>query len=79
MLDPLKPLDAIPITHGMKVVKVDPDAKYIVFITNEIDIEAFVCDPSNPIPAGTPVYVVEDIDRAVKIYQILDTRVTHGN
>lgn len=78
-MEPLKPLEAIPITHGMNMIKVDPEAKYIVFITNEIDIEKFICDPSNPIPAGTPVYVVDDIERAIRIYEILDTRVTHGN
>lgn len=80
-IEPLKPLEAIPITHGAKAVKIDPDAKYLVFISAE-DFnrmgENFINDPHNPLPAGTPIYIVDDIDNAVRIYQILDVKVNHA-
>lgn len=81
-LKPLDPLEAIPVTHGMKMVKVDPDAKYIVFMSFE-DFERigehFMTDPLNPLPAGTPIYVVEDTEKSARIYEILDTKISNGH
>jgi DMSO/TMAO reductase YedYZ molybdopterin-dependent catalytic subunit len=81
-MKPLEPLEAVPITHGVAMVKVDPAAKYVVFVSATgigMDVEIFVhhfsTDANNPLPAGTPIYVVDDIDRAVRIYEILDTKV----
>lgn len=80
MLKPLEPLEAVPITHGVVMVKVDLAAKYIVFVSATgvgMDVEEFIhhfsTDTNNPLPAGTPIYVVDDIDRAVRIYEVFDT------
>ena len=56
-----------------KVVKVDPQAKYLVFLSDRcgLDIEAF-CRMESPLPIGTPVYMVrgEEIDDAIRIYKV---------
>jgi len=85
-MQPLKPLEAIPITHGNPalIVKVDPLAKHVVFINSELmpisQIDQFTSDPNNPLPAGTPVYIINgDLDQAIRIYEIFDSRLTSGS
>jgi hypothetical protein len=85
-MQPMKPLEAIPITHGNPtvIVKVDPLAHHVVFINSLMvdpkQIDLFVTDEANPLPAGTPVYIINgDLDQAVRIYEIFDSRLTSGS
>lgn len=76
-MDELKPLEMEAIRHGVEAVKVDPDAKYLIFINLDIMnhelAEIFLCDPHNSLPAGTPVYLIPgDIARAIRIYKLFD-------
>jgi hypothetical protein len=82
-IKPLEPLETVAITHGLTAAKIDPSARYLVFISADQDdgrfIEDFIHSSMNPLPAGTPVYVIHgDIDRAIRIYEIFDTHITHG-
>lgn len=81
-MNELKPIEPLVITKGVKSVTINPNFRHIVFMSLEAFAaigESFLNDPNNPLPAGTPVYVVEDIETAAKIYELLDTRVTSGS
>ena len=78
-MDELKPLEPKVVTHGVATIEINPNSKYIVFIDRkQIDQDAFCQDAYLPIPAGTPVWAVDDINTAIKIYELLDTRLVYG-
>lgn len=54
-----------------KKIEIDSDSKYIVLVAEHVRHEFVdqLCE-SSTLPAGTPIYVVRDIDDTMRIFKL---------